>query len=56
MNNLNFSLALRNIFRNTRRTALTICLIASGLAALLFTDAFIRGMSVSMIKTSTETF
>jgi len=53
---LNFSLAQRNIFRNTRRTALTICLIASGLAALLFTDAFIRGMSVSMIKTSTETF
>ncbi|RDH85278.1 MAG: hypothetical protein DIZ80_02350 [endosymbiont of Galathealinum brachiosum] len=56
MMHLNYSLALRNIFRNTRRTALTICLIASGLAALLFTDAFIRGMSVSMIKTSTETF
>lgn len=56
MKYLNFRLALRNIFRNTRRTALTICLIASGLAALLFTDSFIRGMSVSMIKTSTETF
>lgn len=53
---LNFRLAKRNIFRNTRRTALTIFLIASGLTALLFTDAFIRGMSASMIKISTETF
>ncbi len=49
-------LAKRNIFRNTRRTLLTICLIACGLAALLFTDAFIRGMTTSMIKISTETF
>lgn len=56
MIHLNYRLALRNIFRNTRRTGLTVFLIASGLAALLFTDAFIRGMSVSMIKTSTETF
>ena len=53
---LNFRLAKRNIFRNTRRTLLTILLIASGLTALLFTDAFIRGVSVSMIKISTETF
>ena len=49
-------LAKRNIFRNTRRTILTICLIACGLAALLFTDAFVRGMTTSMIKISTETF
>lgn len=53
---VNFRLAKRNIFRNTRRTLLTIFLIASGLTALLFTDAFIRGMSASMIKISTETF
>ena len=49
-------LAKRNIFRNTRRTLLTICLVACGLAALLFTDAFVRGMTTTMIKISTETF
>lgn len=49
-------LANRSIFRNTRRTLLTILLVASGLTTLLFTDAFIRGMSVSLIKISTETF
>jgi len=54
--NLVGRLAKRNIFRNTRRTLLTICLVACGLAALLFTDAFVRGMTTSMIKISTETF
>ncbi|WP_250655115.1 ABC transporter permease [Alkalimarinus coralli] len=54
--NLVARLAKRNIFRNTRRTLLTVLLIACGLAALLFTDAFIRGMAASMIKISTETF
>lgn len=49
-------LAQRNIFRNTRRTLLTIMLIGCGLAALLFTDAFVRGMAASLIKISTDTF
>lgn len=49
-------LARRNIFRNTRRTVLTIALIGCGLAALLFMDAYVRGAVVSMIKISTETF
>jgi len=52
----NFILAGRNIFRNTRRTLLTIFLIASGLAALLFTDAFVRGISASMVKIVTQTY
>ncbi len=49
-------LAGRNIFRNTRRTALTILLIACGLAALLFTDSFVKGMVETMINISTKTF
>ena len=37
-------LAKRSIFRNTRRTLLTVLLISCSLAAILFTDAFVRGM------------
>ncbi len=49
-------LAKRNIFRNTRRTLLTVALIASGLAALIFTDAMVEGMSRALVKNSTQTF
>ena len=49
-------LAKRSIFRNTRRTLLTIFLISCSLAAILFTDSFVRGMVGSMIKISTQTF
>lgn len=49
-------LAQRNIFRNTRRTLLTVMLIACGLAALIFTDGIVRGTLHTMIKVSTETF
>lgn len=49
-------LAKRNIFRNSRRTILTVVLIGFGLSALLFTDAFMHGTYESMIKISTETF
>jgi len=48
-------LALRNVFRNQRRTWLTVGLIACGLAALMFTDAMVRGMSRSMIQIATGT-
>lgn len=51
-----FRLASRNIFRNTRRTLLTIALIACGLAALLFTDSFVRGMLHTMVNISTQTY
>lgn len=54
--NLVSRLAHRNIFRNMRRTLLTVLLIGCGLAALIFTDAFVRGMAASLIKISTETF
>ncbi|SES77698.1 ABC transporter permease [Thalassotalea agarivorans] len=49
-------LALRSIFRNTRRTILTILLIASCLAALMFTDAMVRGYMKSMVSITTSTF
>ena len=53
---LMLKLAVRNTFRNTRRTLLTVFLIGSGLAALLFTDAFVKGMVETMINISTQTY
>jgi ABC-type lipoprotein release transport system permease subunit len=49
-------LAKRSIFRNTRRTLLTVLLISCSLAAILFTDAFVRGMVETMVKINTQTF
>ena len=49
-------LAYRNIFRNIRRTLLTVCLISCGLAALLLADSFVRGSLKTFIAISTETF
>lgn len=53
---LMIKLAKRNIFRNTRRTVLTVMLIAFGLAALLFTDGFVKGTVKTMVDISTKTF
>jgi putative ABC transport system permease protein len=55
-NDLISRLAKRSIFRNTRRTLLTILLISCSLTAILFTDAFVRGMMNTMVKVSTQTF
>ena len=55
-NTLIAHLAKRSIFRNTRRTLLTVLLISCSLAAILFTDAFVRGMVETMVKISTQTF
>lgn len=49
-------LAWRNLFRNTRRTLLSGLAIGAGLAALIFMDAFSRGMMENMIVTATATF
>lgn len=49
-------LAKRSIFRNTRRTLLTILLISCSLMAILFTDAFVKGTVQTMVKISTQTF
>lgn len=49
-------LAGRNIFRNIRRTVLTVMLISFGLAALIFADGFIKGMMKTLTVISTETY
>ncbi|MFT6518751.1 MAG: ABC-type lipoprotein release transport system permease subunit [Candidatus Azotimanducaceae bacterium] len=49
------TLAIRNLFRNTRRTLLTILLIATSLSALILTDALSRGMTQTMVENLTHT-
>ena len=49
-------LAWRNIFRNRRRTFLTGLIIGVGLAAMMFTDAWIVGMKQNLISSATSTF
>jgi len=48
-------LALRNLFRNTRRTLLTVLLIGCSLSALILTDAVLLGMVDVMIESLTKT-
>lgn len=49
-----FKLAFRNLFRNTRRTFLTTLLIGLSLAALMFTDALMLGMTKTMVNAATQ--
>jgi ABC-type lipoprotein release transport system permease subunit len=49
------TLAIRNLFRNTRRTLLTILLIATSLSALILTDSITRGMTQTMVENLTHT-
>ncbi len=49
-------LAWRNLFRNKRRTAIASLAIGIGLAALIFTDAFMAGMKDNMIHSATASF
>ncbi|RKZ32791.1 hypothetical protein DRQ33_05260 [bacterium] len=53
---LYIKLAWRNIFRNKRRTIIAGLAIGMGLAALIFTDAFIIGEERNMIYSATSTF
>jgi ABC-type lipoprotein release transport system permease subunit len=53
---LYLKLAIRNIFRNKRRTLIAGSAIGIGLAALIFTDALIIGMEKNMIASATESF
>jgi ABC-type lipoprotein release transport system permease subunit len=48
-------LAWRNLFRNTRRTVLSGLAVGLGLAALIFYDALVIGMTNTMIETATAT-
>jgi hypothetical protein len=47
-------LAIRNIMRNARRSAITVAAIAVGMAALLFLWSFIDGVNEQMIDNSTR--
>lgn len=53
---LQIKLAIRNIFRNKRRTFIAGIAIGIGLAALIFTDALTIGMTYNMIASATESF
>lgn len=53
---LYLKLAVRNLFRNKRRTFIAGTAIGIGLAALIFTDALIIGMEENMVASATETF
>ena len=53
---LYLKLAIRNIFRNKRRTLIAGSAIGIGLAALIFTDALMIGMEKNMIASATESF
>lgn len=50
------ALAWRNLFRNTRRTGLTVLVISMGLASLMFQNALLEGMFAAMISRATSTF
>ena len=47
-------LAIRNLYRNTRRTILTVMLISFSLSALIFTDGLVKGMSELIIENVTQ--
>jgi putative ABC transport system permease protein len=51
---LTIKLAIRNLFRNIRRTVLTAMLIGFSLSALIFTDGLVKGMSELMIQNVTQ--
>lgn len=51
-----WKLALRNIMRNKRRTALTVLLISTTLAILIFTDGYMKAMTDVMIRSATRLY
>lgn len=53
---LYLKLAIRNIFRNKRRTIIAGVAIGIGLAALIFVDALVIGMERNLIDSATGSF
>jgi ABC-type lipoprotein release transport system permease subunit len=49
-------LGFRNILRNRRRTIITCLIMGIGLGALIFADAFLHGLTESMISSVTSSF
>ncbi|WP_396587606.1 ABC transporter permease [Bermanella sp. R86510] len=54
--NITIQLALRNLFRNKKRTWLTLTLIACSVAAMMMMQGLMEGMKTSMITSSTRMF
>ena len=52
---LTIKLAFRNLFRNTRRTVLTVMLISLSLTALIAVDGVMRGMLTLLVDNVTGT-
>jgi ABC-type lipoprotein release transport system permease subunit len=53
---LTWTLAVRNILRNKRRSFLTILLISMTLAILIFTDGYIKAMTDVMVRSATRLY
>ena len=51
-----WKLAWRNLWRNRIRTLLSSFVIAFGLAALVFVDGLMEGMTVNMVRNATDSF
>jgi ABC-type lipoprotein release transport system permease subunit len=49
-------LGFRNLMRNRRRALITGSAIGLGLAALMFSDALVKGMQESLLQSATESF
>jgi len=49
-------LGFRNILRNKRRTIITCLIMGLGLTALIFADAFLKGLNENMIESVTNSF
>src|SRR3989344_8447753 len=54
--NLIFKLAWRNVWRNKRRTFITLGSIGFGLAALLFQQSLIKSLQNQLVEKSTRTY
>ena len=48
-------LAWRNLFRNTRRTILTVMLVSFSLVSLILTDGMVKGMQEKLVGSVTQT-
>ena len=48
-------LAWRNLFRNTRRTLLTVMLVSFSLVSLILTDGMVKGMQEKLVGSVTQT-